>query len=74
MLGYLSIGVFIDGGYYAKINRALKAEESSIIRVRSLFDFICTRLAYEEGVDPAKSQIKDAPDFRGRFRVKVACD
>ena len=49
MLGYLSIGVFIDGGYYAKINRALKAEESSIIRVRSLFDFICTRLAYEEG-------------------------
>ena len=53
MLGYLSIGVFIDGGYYAKVNRALKAAESSIIRVRSLFDFICNRLAVEEGVDPA---------------------
>lgn len=74
MLGYLSIGVFIDGGYYAKINRALKAEESSIIRVRSLFDFICTRLAYEEGVDQAKSHINKKKYFRGRFRVKEAYD
>lgn len=49
MLGYLSIGVFIDGGYYAKVNRALKAQERSIIRVRSLFDFICGRLAKQEG-------------------------
>ena len=40
MLGYLSIGVFIDGGYYAKINRALKAEESSIYRCG------CCRIRY----------------------------
>ena len=40
MLGYISIGVFIDGGYYAKVNRALKKSENSIIRVKSLFDFI----------------------------------
>lgn len=74
MLGYLSIGVFIDGGYYAKVNRALKAVESSIIRVRSLFDFICERLAAEEGVDPANCQITEAHYFRGRFRVKDAYD
>ena len=74
MLGYLSIGVFIDGGYYAKVNRALKAIESSIIRVRSLFDFICTRLAATEGVDPANCQITEAHYFRGRFRVKEAYD
>lgn len=74
MLGYLSIGVFIDGGYYAKVNRALKAAESSIIRVRSLFDFICNRLAVEEGVDPANCQITEAHYFRGRFRVKDAYD
>lgn len=74
MLGYLSIGVFIDGGYYAKINRALKAIESSIIRVRSLFDFICDHLAYIEGVDPANCQITEAHYFRGRFRVKEAYD
>ncbi len=74
MLGYLSIGVFIDGGYYAKVNRALKAVESSIIRVRSLFDFICDRLAATEGVDPANCQITEAHYFRGRFRVKEAYD
>lgn len=74
MLGYLSTGVFIDGGYYAKINRALKAQESSIIRVRSLFDFICNRLAADEGVDAANCQITEAHYFRGRFRVKDAYD
>lgn len=74
MLGYLSIGVFIDGGYYAKVNRALKASESSIIRVRSLFDFICNHLASIESVDPANCQITEAHYFRGRFRVKEAYD
>lgn len=74
MLGYLSIGVFIDGGYYAKVNRALKAQERSIIRVRSLFDFICGRLAKQEGVILSDCQITEAHYFRGRFRVKEAYD
>lgn len=74
MLGYLSVGVFIDGGYYAKVNRALKAEENSIIRVRSLFDFISGRLAFEEGIDPSDCQITEAHYFRGRYRVKEAYD
>lgn len=74
MLGYISIGIFIDGGYYAKMNRALKAQESSIIRVRSLFDYICNRLAVEEGVDPSDCQITEAHYFRGRFRVREAYD
>ncbi|MDE5976018.1 MAG: NYN domain-containing protein [Muribaculaceae bacterium] len=74
MQGYLSVGVFIDGGYYAKVNRALKAQESSIIRVRSLFDFISGKLAEGEGVDPANCQITEAHYFRGRFRVKEAYD
>ena len=74
MLGYISVGVFIDGGYYAKVNRALKAMENSIIRVKSLFDFICGTLAVEERVDPANCQITEAHYFRGRFRVKEAYD
>ena len=74
MQGYISIGVFIDGGYYAKVNRALKAIENSIIRVRSLFDYICSRLAILEKVDPANCQITEAHYFRGRFRVKEAYD
>ena len=74
MQGYLSIGVFIDGGYYAKVNRSLKAVESSIIRVRSLFDFISGRLAKQEGVNPSDCQITEAHYFRGRYRVKEAYD
>ncbi len=74
MSGYISIGVFIDGGYYAKINRALKQIESSIIRVRSLFGYISRRIAAEEGVDHADCQITEAHYFRGRFRVREAYD
>ena len=74
MLGYISVGVFIDGGYYAKVNRALKGLENSIIRVKSLFDFISGRLAFEEGVNPSDCQITEAHYFRGRYRVKEAYD
>lgn len=74
MSGYISIGVFIDGGYYAKINRALKAQERSIIKVRSLFDFIAERLSWQESVDISDCQITEAHYFRGRFRVKEAYD
>ena len=74
MTGYISIGVFIDGGYYAKMNRALKAEESSIIRVRSLFDWISRRLSEIEKVGTENCQITEAHYFRGRFRVRDAYD
>lgn len=74
MLNYLSIGVFIDGGYYAKVNRALKAQEHSIIRVRALFDFISSTIAYAEDIHVSDCQITEAHYFRGRFRVKEAYD
>jgi len=74
MLQYLSVGVFIDGGYYAKVNRALKLHERSIIKVKALFDYICTRLSIEEGVYVSDCQITEAHYFRGRFRVKEAYD
>lgn len=74
MLDFLSIGVFIDGGYYAKVNRALKARDSSIIRVSALFDFICSEIAGQEGRDLSDCHITEAHYFRGRFRVKEAYD
>lgn len=74
MEGYISIGVFIDGGYYAKMNRALKKEAGAIIRVRSLFEFVTERLAVKEEVDPSDCQITEAHYFRGRFRVREAYD
>ncbi len=74
MLDFLSIGVFIDGGYYAKINRALKARDRSIIRVSSLFEYITSELAMQEGLNISDCQITEAHYFRGRFRVKEAYD
>ncbi len=74
MLDFLSIGVFIDGGYYAKINRALKARDRSIIRVSSLFEYITSELAMQEGLNISDCQITEAHYFRGRFRVKEAFD
>ena len=74
MQDFISVGVFIDGGYYAKVNRALKKTENSIIRVRSLFDYISQRLAGKENVNLSDCQITEAHYFRGRFRVKEAYD
>lgn len=74
MLDFLSIGVFIDGGYYAKMNRALKARDRSIIRVSSLFEYITSELAMQEGLNISDCQITEAHYFRGRFRVKEAYD
>ena len=71
---FLSIGVFIDGGYYAKINRALKARERSIIRVKALFSYLCSEIALQEGVDVTTCQITESHYFRGRFRVREAYD
>lgn len=74
MLDFLSIGVFIDGGYYAKVNRALKARDRSIIRVCSLFEYITSELAMQEGLNISDCQITEAHYFRGRFRVREAYD
>ena len=36
-----SIGVFIDGGYFAKINEALQDNLSINVSISGLFSFIC---------------------------------
>ena len=74
MVDFLSIGVFIDGGYYAKINRALKARDRSIIKVSALFEYICSEISMQEGINISDCQITEAHYFRGRFRVKEAYD
>lgn len=74
MIDFLSIGVFIDGGYYAKVNRALKARDRSIIKVSALFEYICSEVSMQEGINISDCQITEAHYFRGRFRVKEAYD
>lgn len=70
----LSIGVFIDGGYYAKVNEALERSGAGNINIKSLFSFICEQVAKLEGVPQKRSFITEAHFYRGRYRVSDASD
>lgn len=69
---YQSIGLFIDGGYYAKINESLERDLSLNIHVTSLMKFIREQIA-EISQTPLKDcQITESHYFRGRYRVNEA--
>ena len=69
----LSIGVFIDGGYIAKINEGLKAKkESTHVNVKGLFSFIPEIIGQTFGIDRKILYITESHYYRGRYRVKDA--
>lgn len=67
-----SIGIFIDGGYFSKINEALEHELSLNIQIKSLFQFIRQEVAKRHGLDPDDCYITESHYFRGRYRVNEA--
>ena len=69
-----SIGVFIDGGYYAQINEALNEDLNLNIHLSSLFDFISEYLADKNGLRKEDCYITESHYFRGRYRVGDASD
>lgn len=69
----LSIGVFIDGGYYAKINEGLQQKKMADgVNLKGLFSFIPEMIAQIAGVDRKHLYITEAHYYRGRFRAKEA--
>ena len=66
---YNSIGLFIDGGYYAKINEALEHKLGLNINVGALMKFICRQVGELAGCDVSKCYITESHYFRGRYRV-----
>lgn len=66
---YQSIGLFIDGGYYAKINEALEERMSLNINVSSLMAFIKEEIAKICGCKASECHITESHYFRGRYRV-----
>lgn len=69
----LSIGVFIDGGYFAKINEGLQAKKAaSRVDVKGLFGFIPEIIGQKFGIDRKSLYITEAHYYRGRFRAKDA--
>ena len=67
-----SIGVFIDGGYFAKINEALQDNLSTNISLSGLFSFIRGEVARRHDLALDECFITEAHYFRGRYRAHDA--
>lgn len=69
---YQSVGVFIDGGYYAKINEALESSCRANVNVSALMDFIRKEISNISGAPLMDCHITESHYFRGRYRVNDA--
>lgn len=69
----LSIGVFIDGGYFAKINEGLQKKNLATgVNVKALLNYIPDFVASTFGIDRKRLYITESHYYRGRFRTKAA--
>ena len=64
-----SIGVFIDGGYYAKINEGLKIKK---VNLEALLNFIRQKIAKGDGLSTKHLFITECHYYRGRYRAEDA--
>ena len=68
----ISIGVFIDGGYYAKIDEALKKNLTLQLNLSSLLAYLRRQVSVKYQVPYEDCQITENHYFRGRYRVHDA--
>ena len=74
-LGIKSVGIFIDGGYYAKIDEGYRKIKSPMrVNLRGLFNFILERICHMDGIRADKVSITESHYYRGRYRVQDAED
>ena len=67
-----SIGVFIDGGYYAKINEGFKGMAE--VNLKALLNFIPKKISEIDNIDRRELFITESHYYRGRYRVNEASD
>lgn len=67
-----SIGVFIDGGYFAKINDSLEEQLSLNIEITSFFNFIRKKISQIRNIPLDECYITENHYFRGRYWVNDA--
>ena len=67
-----SIGIFIDGGYYAKVDAALKREYSKTVNLKGLLDFVTEYICNMDNLRKDKVSITESHYYRGRYRVNDA--
>lgn len=65
----ISIGVFIDGGYYAKIDEGLKKSLSMQVNLNRLLAYVRRQISTKYQVPYEDCQITESHYFRGRYRV-----
>ena len=65
-----SIGVFIDGGYYAKINEGFNNTRK--VNLKGLLSFITGRIAKEENLERKHLYITECHYYSGRYRADEA--
>ena len=68
----LSIGVFIDGGYFAKIDEGLARKKMGKVNVKGLFQYIPEMISRQFGIDRKLLYITEAHYYRGRFKASDA--
>ena len=68
----LSIGVFIDGGYFAKIDEGLAKKNLGKVNVKGLFQYIPEMIGKQFGIDRKLLYITEAHYYRGRYRASDA--
>lgn len=67
-----SIGVFIDGGYFAKINEGLAKIKAGSINVKGLLQYIPEAIGKIDSVERRSLYITESHYYRGRYRVRDA--
>ena len=67
-----SIGVFIDGGYYAKINEGLATSGPYKVNLKGLLQFITEKLATMDSIARRHIFITECHYYRGRYRAQDA--
>ena len=71
----LSIGVFIDGGYFAKINEGLQKKNMATgVNVKALLSYIPEYISSYFGIDRRQLHLTDSHYYRGRYRTKDAVE
>lgn len=66
----LSIGVFIDGGYFAKINEGFGGTRK--LQLQGLLDYICKMISVNHDIDRERLYITECHYYRGRYRANDA--
>lgn len=67
-----SIGLFIDGQYYFRLDKALQDNQKRRVKLKGLLDFIQKTIAIKYGLEPSACIVTETHFFRGRLRANDA--